>query len=80
MTIEVDEKLIKQVEYYTITNYEVVDGKMPVDNVECIIEDLLSEIHHLEDKNKDLENQLYHPDDYDDRADRLFEERRLLDL
>ena len=78
MRIKVNDELIKQVQEITQTDYELQGLFLPIDSVESIINDLLYEIRHLEEKIKHLEqdvedNYIHRPmsdytgDRYDDR-------------
>ncbi len=49
-------KIFKEIEEKTITNYEIENNLLPLENVMCIVEDLLSEINSLGEKLEDLEN------------------------
>lgn len=58
MFIKVDEKKVKELQSYTITDYEVKNELMPVECINNIIEDALHEIHNLEEKIEDLEQDI----------------------
>ncbi len=49
-------KIFKEIEEKTITNYEIENNLLPLENVIGIVEDLLSEINSLNEKLEDLEN------------------------
>lgn len=49
-------KIFKEIEEKTITNYEIENNLLPLENVMGIVEDLLSEINSLNEKLEDLEN------------------------
>lgn len=55
------QKVIDKVESVTNTNYESVNGKIPIENITCMIEDLLIIIDGLREKNEEE----YEPD-YDE--------------
>lgn len=78
MYLRIDEDLYKEISDITMTNYEKVGDFLPYDSIIPMFEDLLAEIHHLEEKYEDLENDLesnykplsrsdYTGDSYDDR-------------
>ena len=58
MKVEVDKKILDKIEKLTITDYEIEDNKVPVENVEAILEDLLLEIERLEERIEDLDDYL----------------------
>lgn len=49
-------KIFKEIEEKKITNYEIENNLLPLENVMGIVEDLLSEINSLGEKLEDLEN------------------------
>lgn len=51
-------KIFKEIEEKTITNYEIENNLLPLENVMGIVEDLLSEINSLNEKLEDLENDI----------------------
>lgn len=66
MKVEVDKKILDKIEKLTITDYEIEDNKVPVENVEAILDDLLREIEKLEERIEDLNN--YLQEEYNDYA------------
>ena len=66
MKVEVDKKILDKIEEITITDYEIEGNKVPADNIEAILDDLLSEIEKLEERIKDLDN--YLQEEYNDYA------------
>ena len=62
--VTIDEKIIKKVEEITITNYEAKGNKVPAENIEPMIEDLLYEIEKLENRYKELDE--YLKEEYND--------------
>lgn len=66
MKVEVDKKLLDKIKEITITDYEIEGNKVPVENVEAILDDLLLEIEKLEERVKDLDN--YLQEEYNDYA------------
>lgn len=52
-----DEKL-KEITKITMGDYEAKLNYIPSENIINIIDDLLSEIHRLEEKNQDLEQEI----------------------
>lgn len=45
--MKLGQEKIDKIEEITLTNYESVDGVIPIANIECIIDDLLCEIESL---------------------------------
>lgn len=58
-------KIINKASDITITDYEVKNGKISINNLISIIEDLLDEIDRREEKIEKLKEESY---DYDDMA------------
>ncbi len=58
MCVEVDNAILNEVEKITMTEYSKQNGLLEADSVEPMLYDLICEIHHLEDKIKDLENDI----------------------
>lgn len=58
MQIKLTDEKIKEIEELTSTDYEFVDNVLPLESVEPLIDDLLTEIHKLQSKVKDLENDI----------------------
>lgn len=52
---ECEEKMIKEIEDITSTNYEIKDGYITEDSLLIAIEDLKYEYEHIQDELKDLE-------------------------
>lgn len=49
--MDLGQELINKIEEITITDYESVNGRVSLDTVKGIIEDLLTEIDRLEGRN-----------------------------
>lgn len=78
MYLEIDEKLKDKIEKITITDYDFKGNFLPSESITSIFEDLIYEIDRLEEKYKDLEQDMednyikrpmsdYTGDRYDDR-------------
>ena len=52
---EYEQKLIKQVQERTVTDYEVLGEFVPVDSFISMLEDLLAEVDRLEEEKEDIE-------------------------
>lgn len=52
------EERIKKIEKITMTDYEEEDGIVPIENIDCIIDDLLNKIEYLEKELKEKTNEL----------------------
>lgn len=52
--VDINEDLLKKVQEATITDYEAVDGKVTVDSLKGMVEDLLIELENKEDEIKDI--------------------------
>lgn len=50
--MKLDQEKIDKIEEITLTNYESVDGVIPIESVESIIDDLLTEISSLKESLK----------------------------
>ena len=61
-------KIINKASEITITNYEVKNREITVDNLINIIEDLLDEIEHKEEIIEELKKPKEPPCDYEDMA------------
>lgn len=61
-------KIINKASNITITNYEVKNREITIDNLINIIEDLLDEIEHKEEKIEELNKQKEPPYDYEDMS------------
>lgn len=48
--MKLEQEKIDKIEEITLTNYESVDGVISIENIECIIDDLLCEIENLREK------------------------------
>lgn len=62
--VDINEDLLKKVQEATITDYEAVDGKVTVDSLKGMVEDLLIELENSDDKYRELEadlNENYRP-------------------
>ena len=56
--VDIDSDILKKVQEATITNYEAVDGKVTVDSLKGMVEDLLIELENSDDKYRELEADL----------------------
>lgn len=68
MYLKMEEEKIKEIEEITMTDYEAKLGYIQSDNLVSMIDDLLYELHNLQDKLKDLQNEMennYELKDYD---------------
>lgn len=52
--VEIDNDILKKVQQATITNYKAVDGKITVDNLKGMVEDLLIELENKDDEIKEI--------------------------
>ena len=62
--VDIDDDILKKVQDATITDYEAVDGKVTVDSLKGMVEDLLIELENSDDKYRKLEadlNENYRP-------------------
>lgn len=62
--VDIDDDILKKVQETTITDYEAVDGKVTIDSLKGMVEDLLIELENAEDKCRELEadlNENYRP-------------------
>lgn len=68
MYLELSDEIIKKIEKITNTDYEVKGNLIPAENVEAMIQDLLTEIDGLQEKLEDiLENtKITYETDYDE--------------
>jgi hypothetical protein len=68
MYLELSDEIIKKIEKITNTDYEVKGNLIPAENVEAMIQDLLTEIDGLQEKLEDiLENtKITYEPDYDE--------------
>lgn len=53
--VTIDEKIIKKVEELTITDYEAEGNKVPAENIESMIEDLLYEVDKWKERYEELD-------------------------
>lgn len=53
--VTIDEKIIKKVEELTITDYESEGNKVPAENIESMIEDLLYEVDKWKERYEELD-------------------------
>lgn len=78
MYIKIDEGLYKKIQSITSTDYDAIGDFIPSESIIPMLEDLLCEIEHLEERYEDLERDLqdnyihrpmsdYTGDSYDDR-------------
>lgn len=66
MKVEVEKKILDKIEEITMTDYETEGNKVPADNIESMLDDLLREIEKLEERIEDLNN--YLQEEYNDYA------------
>ena len=52
--VDIDEDILKKVQEATITDYEGVDGKVTVESLKGMVEDLLIELENKDDEIKDI--------------------------
>ena len=52
--VDIDSDILKKVQEATITNYEAVDGKVTVESLKGMVEDLLIELENKDDEIKDI--------------------------
>lgn len=52
--VDIDEDILKKVQEATITDYEGVDGKVTVESLKGMVEDLLIELENKNDEIKDI--------------------------
>lgn len=68
MYLKMEEEKINEIEEITMTDYEAKLGYIHSDNLLSMIDDLLCEIHNLQEKLNDLQNDIennYELKDYD---------------
>lgn len=58
MYIKLDEDLYNKIKKITMTDYDALGNFIPSESIEPMLEDLILEIEHLEEKYKDLERDL----------------------
>lgn len=56
--VDIDNDILKKVEEATVTDYEAIGGKVTVDSLLGMVEDLLIELEDANDKYKELEADL----------------------
>ena len=62
--VDIDNDILKKVEKATFTDYDAVDGKVTVESLKGMVEDLLIELEDTNDKYRELEadlNENYRP-------------------
>lgn len=67
MYLKIDDDLKERIEKTTGNDYDFIGNFLPSEKVESIIEDLLCEIHRLEEEKKDREQEIednYRPISY----------------
>ena len=52
--VDIDEDILKKVQEATITDYEGVDGKVTVESLKGMVEDLLIELENKDDEIRDI--------------------------
>ena len=52
--VDIDNDILKKVQQTTITNYEAVDGKVTVESLKGMVEDLLIKLENKDDEIKDI--------------------------
>lgn len=52
--VDIDDDILKKVQDATITDYEAVDGKVTVESLKGMVEDLLIELENKDDEIKDI--------------------------
>ena len=58
MYIKLDENLYNKIKKITMTDYDALGDFIPSESIEPMLEDLIYEIEHLEEKYEDLERDL----------------------
>ena len=58
MYIKLDEEKLKEIQEITMTDYEAKLGYIPSENIINIIDDLLCEIHNMQEKISDMEQDI----------------------
>lgn len=75
---EFDKKHITELsEKCKVTNRITLENYITTEALLELIEEVVYKIENLEEEKEELEHQLNYPEMYDDRADRLYEERRM---
>ena len=52
--VDIDDDILKKVQDATITDYEAVDGKVTVESLKGMVEDLIIELENKDDEIKDI--------------------------
>ena len=52
--VDIDDDILKKVQDATITDYEAVDGKVTVESLKEMVEDLIIELENKDDEIKDI--------------------------
>ena len=52
--VDIDSDILKKVQEATTTDYEAVDGKVTIESLKGMVEDLLIELENKEDEIKDI--------------------------
>lgn len=52
--VDIDEDILKKVEEATVTDYEAVGGKVTVESLKGMVEDLIIELENKDDEIKDI--------------------------
>lgn len=52
--VDIDDDILKKVQETTITDYEGVDGKVTVESLKGMVEDLLIELENKDDEIRDI--------------------------
>ena len=52
--VDIDNDILKKVQETTITDYEAVDGKVTVESLKGMVEDLLIELENKDDEIRDI--------------------------
>lgn len=75
---KIDKKYITELsEKCMATNKITLEDYIDAEDLLALIEEVYFRFESLEEEKEDLENQLYHPEDYDPLADMYYEERRM---
>jgi hypothetical protein len=60
-----------------VTNKITLEDYITTEDLLALIEEVYMKFERLEEDKEELTHQLYHPEDYDERADIYYEERRM---
>lgn len=52
--VDIDEDILKKVQEATVTDYEAVGGKVTVESLKGMVEDLIIELENKDDEIKDI--------------------------